>query len=113
VPPTQPARRLLEELGGEYREVTGSDVGAALVDFARAENATQIVLGASRRSRWQELTPGSVINRVIRRSGPIDVHVISADADHDGAMSERPQCSRVLGSASLSGPVRSTESGET
>jgi two-component system sensor histidine kinase KdpD len=81
-------RRLLEELGGDYREVTGSDVGAALVEFARAENATQIVLGASRRSWWQELTQGSVINRVIRRSGPIDVHVISADGD-DGETEDR------------------------
>ena len=47
---------LLEELGGEYHEVVGDDVAAALVEFARAENATQLVLGASRRSRWAELT---------------------------------------------------------
>ena len=70
-------RDLLEDMGGEYHEVSGSDVGAALVEFARAENATQIVLGASHRSRWAELTKGSIINRVIRASGPIDVHVIS------------------------------------
>jgi two-component system sensor histidine kinase KdpD len=76
-------RRLLDELGGEYRRITGGDVAGALVDFARAENATQLVLGASSRSRWQELTRGSVINRVIRLSGPIDVHVISAQADQD------------------------------
>ena len=45
---------------------------------ARAVNATQIVLGATRRSRWRELTQGSVINSVIRASGEdIDVHVIS------------------------------------
>jgi two-component system, OmpR family, sensor histidine kinase KdpD len=72
-------RRLLEQVGGQYREVTGSDVASALIDFARAENATQIVLGASRRSRWQALIQGSVINRVVRLSGPIDVHVISSD----------------------------------
>ena len=70
-------RRLLEELGGEFHEVAGSDIAAALVDFARAENATQLVLGGSRLSRWHELTQGSVINRVIRLSGSIDVHVIS------------------------------------
>src|SRR5215213_2336535 len=58
-------RRLLEELGGEYRRVTGNDISAALVALARAENATQIVLGASARSRWQELFGGSVINRVV------------------------------------------------
>ena len=44
-------RALLEELGGTYHEVVGDDVAAALVHFARAERATQLVLGASRRSR--------------------------------------------------------------
>ncbi|MET0577133.1 MAG: universal stress protein, partial [Ilumatobacteraceae bacterium] len=44
-------RALLEELGGEYRRVTGNDVAATLVDVARAENATQIVLGASAQPR--------------------------------------------------------------
>jgi two-component system sensor histidine kinase KdpD len=73
-------RKLLEEVGGEFREISAHDVADALLDFARAENATQIVLGASRRSRLQELTQGSVINRVIRMSGAIDVHVISADS---------------------------------
>ena len=70
-------RRLLEEMGGIYHETAGNDIAAALVEFARAENATQLVLGASQRSRWAELTRGSVINRVVRLSGHIDVHVIS------------------------------------
>ncbi|HEX8805285.1 MAG TPA: ATP-binding protein [Acidimicrobiales bacterium] len=90
-------RRLLEEVGGVYREVVGSDVAAALIDFARAENATQIVLGASRRSRGQELVRGSVINRVTRLSGPIDVHVISAPDDDAGAAGRGlPRLHRVL-----------------
>ena len=60
-----------------------SDVAVALIDVARAENATQIVLGASRRSRLQRLTQGSVISRVIARAGPIDVHVISAESTEE------------------------------
>ncbi len=59
-------RRLLTELGGEYREISGGDVGDALVSFARAENASQLVMGASRRSRWSEFVRGSVINGVLR-----------------------------------------------
>jgi two-component system sensor histidine kinase KdpD len=79
-------RRLLLELGGTHHEVGGNDVAAALVDFARAENATQLVLGASRRSRWTELLRGSVINRVVKLSGPIDVHIIShLEPDGDAA----------------------------
>ena len=42
-------RKLLEDVGGEFHEVAGADVAAALVEFATAENATQLVLGASHR----------------------------------------------------------------
>ncbi len=74
-------RRLLEDLGGEYRRVTSNDIATALVDVARSENATQIVLGTSNRSRWQELFSGSVINKVVRHTDQIDVHVISERED--------------------------------
>jgi two-component system sensor histidine kinase KdpD len=71
-------RELVEEFGGMYYEVVGADAGEALVEAARSLNATQIVMGASRRSRWQRLTRGSVIGRVIRASGTgIDVHIVS------------------------------------
>ena len=48
-------RTLVERLGGTYRDVVGDDIGKALVDTARRMNATQIVLGATRRSRVTEL----------------------------------------------------------
>src|SRR5580693_3450197 len=72
-------KALLGELGGSFHEVAGSDVASALVGFAVAHHATQLVLGTSRRSRWAEWTRGSVINEVIRESRDIDVHVISTD----------------------------------
>ena len=50
--------------------------------FAHAEKATQLVLGASRRSRFHELLHGSFAGRVMRAADELDVHVI---ADHDDA----------------------------
>jgi two-component system sensor histidine kinase KdpD len=70
-------RELVGSLGGQYREVAAGDVAESLVRVANDVNATQIVLGASARSRWSELVRGSVINDVIRRSGDVDVHVIT------------------------------------
>jgi two-component system sensor histidine kinase KdpD len=89
-------RALLTEMGGTYHEIVGDDVGKSLIEFARAEDATQLVLGASRRSRWVELTRGSVINRVIRASGPIDVHVISTEEPEREAPFKRTRGPRVL-----------------
>ena len=88
-------RKLLEDVGGEFHEVAGADVAAALVEFATAENATQLVLGASHRSRWEELLRGSVINRTVHLSGPIDVHVISHEADPESSSSLERRMARL------------------
>lgn len=59
-------------------QVIRPDMATALVGFATAENASQLLLGSTDRSRWEELSRGSIINQVIRGAGDIDVHVISA-----------------------------------
>jgi two-component system sensor histidine kinase KdpD len=76
-------RTLLGELGGSYREIVGERVPTALVEFARAEKATQIVIGASRRSRWQELVRGSVVARIAQEAHGFDVHVIAQGEDEE------------------------------
>ncbi len=71
-------RRLVESLGGSYHQVVGDDVPDALLTFARAENATQLVLGASRRSWLSSLLTGPGVSmRTIRDSGDIDVHIVT------------------------------------
>ena len=71
-------RRLVESLGGTYHQVVGDDVSHALLDFAKAENATQLVLGGSRRSRFGPLFGGPGIGAsTIRDSGDIDVHIVT------------------------------------
>jgi two-component system sensor histidine kinase KdpD len=82
---------LLEELGGRYEEVLGNDVAKALVTVARSENATQLVIGATRRSWRAELVSGSIVQRCVREAaGEIDVHIIGADVD------EEPSAPRTL-----------------
>jgi two-component system sensor histidine kinase KdpD len=71
-------RRLVESLGGSYHQVVGDDVHGALLAFARAGNATQLVLGASRRGWLSSLLTGPGVSmRTIRESGDIDVHIVT------------------------------------
>ncbi|GAA1714064.1 sensor histidine kinase KdpD [Kribbella yunnanensis] len=70
-------RSLVESLGGTYHQVVGDDVPAALLTFAKAENATQLVLGGSRRSRWSAITGPGIGSSTIRDSGDIDVHIVT------------------------------------
>lgn len=73
-------RALVESLGGSYHQVTGDDVVEALLEFARAENVTQIVLGASRRGRLSLLLRAGAGQRTIHGSGPVDVHIVTHEA---------------------------------
>lgn len=70
---------LLEELGGRYVEVVGSDVASSLVAVARSENATQLLLAAASKSRVATFLHGSVVARCVGLlRGEIDLHVIGA-----------------------------------
>jgi two-component system sensor histidine kinase KdpD len=71
-------RQLTESIGGSYHQVVGDNIPQALLTFARAENATQLVLGVSRRSWLSALLTGPGIGaRTIRGSGDIDVHIVT------------------------------------
>ncbi|MEU9343612.1 sensor histidine kinase KdpD [Streptomyces sp. NPDC048278] len=71
-------RTLVEDLGGTFHHVVGEDIPAALLDFARGVNATQIVLGSSRRKAWQYVLGPGVGATVARESGPdLDVHIVT------------------------------------
>ncbi|MEQ7004885.1 sensor histidine kinase KdpD [Actinopolymorpha sp. B17G11] len=70
-------RTLVESLGGTYHQVVGDDVASALLDFATGVNATQLVLGSSRRNRFQHLLQPDVASLVTPRSGDIDVHLVT------------------------------------
>ncbi|MGD9752946.1 MAG: ATP-binding protein [Acidimicrobiia bacterium] len=84
-------RRLLTELGGTYHEIVSDDPAAALVAIARTEHATQLVLGASRRRRGDELLHGSIARSVLRRAGDLDVHVIANEPAGRGRPARRPR----------------------
>ncbi|MER5878333.1 ATP-binding protein [Streptomyces sp. NPDC060235] len=71
-------RTLVEDLGGTFHHVVGDDIPASLLDFARGVNATQIVLGSSRRKTWQYVFGPGVGVTVARESGPdLDVHIVT------------------------------------
>ena len=73
--------RLAESLGGEALTIpaVGRRIADDVINFAQGNNVTQIVIGKSTRSRWFEMTRGSVVHDLVRRAGNISVHVIPGD----------------------------------
>ncbi len=71
--------QLLESLGGSRREVVGDDPVAALLDVARADHATQIVIGATRRTGWRTIGRPTFASRLSAQEQDIDVHIVGHD----------------------------------
>lgn len=73
---------LARELGAQISSTTDDDVVRGLLRVAREQNATQIVVGKPVGWRALDLLRGgSLLNRLIRDSGRIDVHVVRAEGD--------------------------------
>jgi len=73
-------RQLAEDVGAHWYEVQDDDPTRAIVSFAQEHQITQIVIGSSQRSRWQQLTGGgSRVTRILKEVGAlgIDVHVMA------------------------------------
>jgi two-component system sensor histidine kinase KdpD len=73
-------RQLSVDVGAHWNEIQADDAAQALIDFARQNQITQIVVGSSARSRWDELKSGGSIVRKISRlaaEAGIDVHIIA------------------------------------
>jgi len=77
--------RLAERLGASTITIPGGKITDEIVAYSEANNITQIVIGKSNRSRWFEILHGSVVHDLVRRTGPISVHVISAESDQPEA----------------------------
>ncbi|WP_236794184.1 DUF4118 domain-containing protein [Amycolatopsis sp. GM8] len=92
-------RRLAEDLGATFHTVVGDDVPRALLDFASGVNATQLVLGTSRRPRWKRLFDEGIGAATVQESGHIDVHMVT----HEEAAGKRRTRSARDGRARRSG----------
>jgi len=77
-------RELATSLGATLHTVVGDDVPDALLDFAREMNATQLVLGTSRRSRWARMFDEGIGASVVKQSGKIDVHMVTHEQARRG-----------------------------
>lgn len=83
-------RTLTIELGGTFHVVTGDHVARAILDFAEGINASQIVIGASRRSLLRSLLRPGIGEAVIAGAGEIDVLTVSHDQARKARDPRRP-----------------------
>ncbi len=77
-------RELANSLDASLHTVVGDDVPGALLDFAREMNATQLVVGTSRRPRWARIFDEGIGPAIVEHSGKIDVHMVTHEESRRG-----------------------------
>jgi two-component system sensor histidine kinase KdpD len=75
--------RLADELGAATANLSGESVAATLIDYARSNNVSRIIVGKPLRSRWRDRFDVSLVDELIRQSGTIDIYVISGEPGQD------------------------------
>ena len=90
---------LAEELGAKTLTVVGKDLTEEVLEVARSNNITTIVIGKPRHSRRWELIHGSIVDKIIRLSGGINVYVIRGEV-------EQEQAETIIKTAKLVGVLR-------
>ncbi|HMF22274.1 MAG TPA: sensor histidine kinase KdpD [Pseudolabrys sp.] len=75
------AMKLAQSLGAETQTLTGNDLPAELLRFAKFENVTQIVIGRAGDSFWSELLHRSLPHELVRRTKDIAIHLVTHQPD--------------------------------
>lgn len=95
------ALNLAENLGMHTVTLSGHDIAAEVIQYARQRNINLIVVGKPIKPRWREILFGSVVDEIVRRSGEINVHVMT-EFEEDAAT---PRPNKPLAKGSLAGYV--------
>lgn len=79
--------KLVEKVGGTFAEAPlqrEKDVASELVAYAMARNVTRIVMGQSKRTRWEEIWRGSVVHKILRQTKNIDILIVADRSERNG-----------------------------
>jgi two-component system sensor histidine kinase KdpD len=81
--------RLAEQLGARTATVAGADASTELLEYARVHNVSKFVIGKPSHPRWRDFVFGSKLERIVRRSGDVDVYVITGEEDEEAPIRRR------------------------
>jgi two-component system, OmpR family, sensor histidine kinase KdpD len=73
--------QLADEFGARTVTLQGHSVSEEILAYAQAHNITRMLVGKPARRRLRDLLGGSLVDRLVRGSGDVDVYVITGVED--------------------------------
>jgi len=87
--------RLAESLGAKEVVTLKADSATdSVIDYARKQKITKVIVGRPTRPRWREWLRGSFVDQILRRSKDIDVYVVSEAEIAKKGKPPQPQTSK-------------------
>ncbi|MGE7121580.1 histidine kinase [Peribacillus sp. NPDC046944] len=79
-------QKLIIKLNGKFEEraINGGDIAKEIVGYAMKHYITRIILGQSKRTRWEEIIHGSIVNKILGQTKNIDVCVVADRTKGEG-----------------------------
>ncbi|RXZ83248.1 hypothetical protein EBB07_07950 [Paenibacillaceae bacterium] len=76
-------RKISQEAGAEFimKNFQMRKPCDGIVESAKEKQITQLIIGQSAQTRWQEITRGSLINELLNKVGEIDLHVVAVGSE--------------------------------
>ncbi len=71
--------RFAENLGAKVLRTTGRSIADGLAQLVRENHITQVIFGRSARTGWQRYLYLSAIQRFLRESPSVDVHIVTQE----------------------------------
>jgi two-component system sensor histidine kinase KdpD len=80
--------RFAEKLGAQVITLSGQDIAETLISYARSKNITKIIVGKPGSLRLRERVFGSVVDKLARKCGEIDLYLLSGDTQQRPAKAQ-------------------------
>ncbi|HYO95885.1 MAG TPA: sensor histidine kinase KdpD [Polyangiaceae bacterium] len=81
--------RLAAQLGAEVVTLPGDDASEEILRFARSRNISKVIVGKPVVSGWRSRLRVSLVDKLVRQGGDIDVYVTAGDLHPDERLPER------------------------
>jgi two-component system sensor histidine kinase KdpD len=65
------------KLGAEFKVSAAKDPAEAIIEFAKENAITQVIIGQSARTRTHEILKGSIVRKIMRGTKYVDVMVVA------------------------------------
>lgn len=75
----QKTLKLAERMGGSSIILKGENAPREIMDYARKNNYTKVIVGKIPRAKFFEIIRGTLADNLIRLSGDIDIYVVTGD----------------------------------